>query len=286
MSVTKNSTPTEAESANYLRLQDFLSLCLDRKWWFLISVITCLALAFAYLLRTQPVYTRSSAVQVKESGQTDKSLASELSAVSGMGVFSSSSNVRNELVYFQSPDLIMEVVKRLGIDVSYTTDGTFHKQTLYGQTLPIIVAFRDLPYNDDASFTVTLNKEGKITLSNFMHNDEKCGDGKALTMNFGSEVKTPLGRLSISRADNYSHLIEGETNVYVKRTNLMSAVSAYKKKLSAELDDKQNDIIDLSFRDVNIQRAEDFLNMLVAVYNENWIKDKNQIAVSTSQFIG
>ena len=34
-----------------------------------------------------------------------------------------------------------------------------------------------------------------------------------------------------------------------------------------------------------IQRAEDILNTVIAVYNENWIKDKNQIAVSTSAFI-
>lgn len=27
------------------------------------------------------------------------------------------------------------------------------------------------------------------------------------------------------------------------------------------------------------------LNTVIAVYNENWIKDKNQIAVSTSAFI-
>ncbi len=286
MSINSNSTQVESESTNYLRLQDFLSLCLDRKWWFLISIITCLVLAFAYLLRTQPVYTRSMAVEIKKKGNSDKSLASELSTVSGMGVFSSNSNVRNELVYFQSPDLIMEVVKRLGIDVSYATDGTFHKKTLYGQALPVMVAFHDMTYTDDASLTVTLDKQGKVTLSDFMHNGEKCGEGKALTTNVGNKVKTPLGQMSVIRSDNYDQLVSGEMNIYVKRANLMSAVSDYKRKLSAELDDKQNDIIDLSFRDVSIQRAEDFLNMLVAVYNENWIKDKNQVAVSTSQFIG
>lgn len=41
----------------------------------------------------------------------------------------------------------------------------------------------------------------------------------------------------------------------------------------------------MTFRDVCIQRAEDILNTVIAVYNENWIKDKNQIAVSTSMFI-
>ena len=35
-----------------------------------------------------------------------------------------------------------------------------------------------------------------------------------------------------------------------------------------------------------MQRAEDLLNTLIEVYNEKWIQDKNQIAVSTSRFIG
>lgn len=286
MAVTKKVSSDRQQSGEYLRLQDLFSICLEHKLWFFISLVVCLGLAFAYLLRTQPVYTRSSAVQVKKEGKSDKSLASELSSVSGMGVFSSSSNVRNELVYFQSPDLIMEVVKRLGVDVSYTTDGTFHKQTLYGQTLPVTLSFRNMAYHDNGSCTVTLTKEGTVTMSNFKRNGDKCGDGKPITAKVNTEVKTPLGNVMVSANDNYAALVGDKMDIYVNRINLMSAVSAYKSKLTATLDDKMNDIIDLSFSDVSIQRAEDFLNMLVAVYNENWIKDKNQIAVSTSEFIG
>lgn len=34
-----------------------------------------------------------------------------------------------------------------------------------------------------------------------------------------------------------------------------------------------------------VRCAEDILNTLISVYNENWVKDKNQIAISTSMFI-
>ena len=286
MSITKKSTNAKSQSGDYLRLQDLFALCLNHKSWFVISVLVCLALAFAYLLRQQPVYTRSASVEIKKTGQSDKSLVSELSSVSGMGVFSNNSNVRNELVYFQSPDLIMEVVKRLGVDVSYASDGTFHKKTLYGQSLPVTISFGDLTYSDNASLILTLTKQGDIKLRDFVRNGEKCGDGKVLIARPGTEVKTPLGRISIIKSDRFDSLVEGEINIYVTRSNLMSAVTAYKAKLSGGLNDDLNNIIDLTFRDVSIQRAEDFLNMLIAVYNENWIKDKNQIAVSTSQFIG
>ena len=51
------------------------------------------------------------------------------------------------------------------------------------------------------------------------------------------------------------------------------------------LSDKNADIIALSIKDVSTQRAQDILNTLIAVYNENWVRDKNQIANSTSVFI-
>ena len=51
------------------------------------------------------------------------------------------------------------------------------------------------------------------------------------------------------------------------------------------LSDEKSTVVNLTFKDVCIQRAEDILNTVIAVYNENWIKDKNQIAVSTSAFI-
>ncbi|MCD8309742.1 MAG: polysaccharide biosynthesis tyrosine autokinase, partial [Prevotellaceae bacterium] len=49
-------------------------------------------------------------------------------------------------------------------------------------------------------------------------------------------------------------------------------------------DDKAT-VISLSYKDVSIQRAEDVLNMLIAVYKENWVRDKNEIAISTTMFI-
>lgn len=54
----------------------------------------------------------------------------------------------------------------------------------------------------------------------------------------------------------------------------------------AELGNEDATIINLSIDDASVQKAEDILNTLIEVYNEKWIQDKNQIAVSTSRFIG
>lgn len=61
---------------------------------------------------------------------------------------------------------------------------------------------------------------------------------------------------------------------------------SYTQKLRAELGNEDATIINLSIDDASVQKAEDILNTLIEVYNEKWIQDKNQIAVSTSRFIG
>ena len=55
--------------------------------------------------------------------------------------------------------------------------------------------------------------------------------------------------------------------------------------MSVALSDEKSTVINLSIKDVSVRRAEDILNTLISVYNENWVKDKNQIAISTSMFI-
>ena len=46
-----------------------------------------------------------------------------------------------------------------------------------------------------------------------------------------------------------------------------------------------SNIINISYSGVNIGKADDMLRTLIQVYNEQWIQDKNQVAVSTYNFI-
>ena len=59
----------------------------------------------------------------------------------------------------------------------------------------------------------------------------------------------------------------------------------YRQRLKVALANKFATIITLSIDDESTLRAEDLLNTLIAVYNEDAISDKNQITVNTSNFI-
>ena len=266
-----------------LTLKDLLALCISKWKWFVISLAVIMGLTVIYLLRQPNVYTRYTSLLIKEEGRGTKTFASELNNAVGMGMFSNRTNVDNELISIQSPDVVLEVVRRLGLDVNYTTDGTFHRNTLYGRSLPIKVQFKELSYNEGCQFTIKLKEDGQLVLSDFKKRGESVGDD--VTMKIGQEVNTPVGKLKITASPYYKKLKDKVNRIYISRAGLMPAIRSYKARMSAKLSSKESTIIDIVYRDVNIQRAEEFLNTLISVYNENWVKDKNQIAVSTSQFI-
>lgn len=55
--------------------------------------------------------------------------------------------------------------------------------------------------------------------------------------------------------------------------------------LGIQQEEDESSILTLSLKDSSPERADDVLNMLITVYNEDAINDKNQVAVNTANFI-
>ena len=275
----KNTKP--GQQNDFLRIQDLLYLCLARWKWFVLSLAVTLGIATFYILRTPQVYTRTASVLIKEDAK-GKSVSSDMDAFSDLGLFQSGTNVNNELIAFQSPALITEIVKRLRLDMNYFFPGKFHQQVAYGLTLPVNVTMSDLSENESAGFTLEIHPDSTLLLSDFTRNGTDL-DGKDIKGRLLDSIPTPLGKVIIHTTPNY---VKGEAyTLYVGKSSLYSAVNNCSSNLSVSLNNEKASVIDLSYKDNSIQRAEDMLNMLISVYNENWVKDKNQVAVSTSMFI-
>lgn len=283
MSETQQHTRPAAKADDFIRIQDLYYLCLAKWRWFVLSLVICLGIAFIYLLKTPPVYTRTASLLIKEESK-GQSLSGDVGAsFSDLGLFQSNTNVNNELVSLQSPAVMYDVVKRLHLEVDYSTEGRFYAQVRYGQNLPVTVSFAGLADNETAALTVEPAQSKGIKLTSFVHNGEKV-DGEVVgTLN--DSLVTPIGKIVIRPAAAFVDWQKSSEPLTVSRSGLNSAVSRYSAGLSVALQSEKTTIVDLTFRDVCIQRAEDILNTVIAVYNENWIKDKNQIAVSTSMFI-
>ena len=269
------------QADSFFNLRDLAYSCLDKWHWFVITLGVTLGVAAYYLLSTPPVYTRTASVLVKEDGK-GKSLAGDISSTfSEMGLVQTSSNVNNELIAFRSPALMEEVVRRLNLDMNYSLPGRFHDEVAYGSNLPVKVSIAEIGEKQGASFRMTVSGDGAVTIDKMQMGEEEFS-GKA-EGSLGKPFKTPLGTLTVSATEAFD--IKGEQEIHVRRSGIYTTASGILKRLSVSLNSEKASVIDLSVSDCSTKRAEDILGTLITVYNENWVKDKNQIAVSTSAFI-
>lgn len=263
---------------------DFKSLIyifLSKWYWFAASVFVALVVGVFVYLSTVPMYERGMQVLINSDS---KGAGTVMGNIDQFGTFGNFGNVAtaNEIQAFMSNDLMAEVVNRMSLFVEYESKGLFHNKVLYGDQLPIRVEFMDLKPDDVAKMKLVVDKEGNVTLKGFELKDESLkgeGGGKVKDT---SVFKTPLGRVKVYQSAEY---MEPNQEILVTKYPLLSAIKNYKSKLTAVKVDKQADVIRLAVTDKSKERADDILDTLISVYNEQWIKNKNQIAVSTSDFI-
>lgn len=280
-----SSCPQDEKSFS---IRQLFQICGANWKWFLVSVVAFVGIGMLWIMRQQPVYNRSLQVLItdQENGGSSADLGN---AFASMGLFSNKTSVYNELVAFRSPALMSEVVKRLDLTHNYLEKGFFHGTTLYAQTRPFIVDFIDVPPEKNASIEIELNPDNTFRIVEFVKFDEngkKLTSSDEVTGKIGDAVlRTFIGRLRILPNPAYAQKRDEETTVFVTQGGVDAVIESYCQKLDVDLADQDAEVINLSFDDVCIQRAVDVLNMIITVYNEIWVEDKNKMAISTSQFI-
>ncbi len=275
-----------SQSEDFIELGELILLCVRKWYWFAISFAIVLTLATFYILKTPESYTRTAEVQIKSEAKNGPSMNIQNAFNDMGGMFAMNTNVNNELRALLSADVMFEVVKRLHLDVNYSVDGSFHENVLYGSNLPVTVTFFGLTDYDNVSCEVSL---GDSAASKDFFTINKFSNGQVKDIieptigSIGDTVDTPIGRMLVER--NYRFSGSYVNKIKVTRLNMFTSQEIWSGSLNVTQDDEKADVITLEVKDVSIQRADDILDMLIKVYNENWISDKNQIADGTSMFI-
>lgn len=281
---TTTNKATWRQNDKTLSVRDVLALCLGNWKWMLLSIVVCMLAATYYCIKTVPTYERTASVLIKEDRKGSSLQGDVTQAFSNMGVGMAKVNVYNEIVNFESPDLLLQVAKNLNLDVDYKLKGLRYYHTIYGTGLPVKVSFLDYEQSVNSGMRLTVSDDSTtVTLHDFVRRGGEI-ETEPMQVNYGDTVATPLGRLVVQRSE-YAGEVIVDRPIYVTRTSPQAAANGCKGRLSVELSDKNTTIIDMKYRDVNTQRAEDVLRMIINVYNENWIKDKNQITIATNEFI-
>lgn len=268
------------QESSSLKLKDWINICISKWYWFLISFIVFFGLAYLYILKTPPVYTRQASILIKDDDK-NSSISSQFGKFSDFGINGGKTNLYNEMITLKSPTYMLDVVKTLHLDMNYVIKGTFHDIALYGKSLPISVVLPDLNPEDIAGFSVKLGTNNSIILDQFYKNEKQID--KTVKGHLGEVIQSPIGKILI--APTQSYIGKYDEPIMVSKVGLSDITKMYSGELKVELNDDNSSVVDIRLDDENPQRAEDILNNIYIVYNKKWIEDINQQAISTSQFI-
>lgn len=280
MSELQNNSTAELEKSVGLDYMELFYRCLYKWYWFLLSVVVCLIIGYVQIRRSTPVYVRAMTIMIKDNGNSRaSSLDQQLQQI---GIVQNS-KVANELIAFKSPSLILDVVKRLHLEMNYSTPGFFHDKTLYGSTLPIQVHFLSLKDNEAAKVLVNYKDDGTYELTGFA--STRIGDKQKENVvkgRFNQIVNTPVGQIKVTPTQNFS--ATKNLPVQVFRSTIYDALNAY-SRVQVSQKDKESTMLQLAISDYSTERAEDVLRTLLDAYNDAWLEDKNKVATNTSKFI-
>ena len=289
MQENDNNAPDIEQGIN---MKDLLWMCISRWYWFVLSLFICCGFAFYQILKTPKVYQRNALLMIKDDRLGGTAGGDVGASFSGMGFLQANTNISNEIISITSPTVMYEVVKRLGLNVSYTVPGMFYPEQLYGTNLPVTLKFPDVEDGQNVSLKATLYPDGKMVMSDF-NLGKKDAEGNPVTYkpvvikdyHKLDTVKTPAGNVVYAPNAAYRGTVAEPFTIDINRGSVDKKALACSGALKAEIPEDWSSVISLTYKDVSIDRAEDILNTLIEVYNENWVRDKNRIAVSTSEFI-
>ena len=271
----KLSSNRQEDSTSFLNIMDIVGLCISNWFWFVICLAVTWSAALIYLRMTPPVYTRSTSIVVKE--DANNQALNDIFTRTRYGRRNANTTLNNEMIALRKPGLMSKVVERLHLEYEYQIRGKLRHTTLYANSLPVTVDIQG-GANLSSLFVLDIRKDNEVVIS-WKHGDEE----KSYKAPYDKAVNTPLGVITVKKTNAFSS--RSKDNITVTKRPVSEATSLFLSKLLVYNSDDESSVIDLALTDVNIERADDVLNTLIAVYNEQWIENRNQVIVATNKFI-
>lgn len=265
--------------------------------WFLVSIVICVVIAFVKFKFTLPGYEVNTTVLLKDDQKGGGT--PEMNAFKEMGLFVQKNNVDNELEQLKTTTLVGEVVKELGLNVSYIQRGKidfvntigklfkadmlgmYDKKVLYGSECPFILSPPDEMINtldEPIELQVIVSPYGEYEFSG-EHNNKKFNIKASISDNV---VQLPFGNMTLTRG-KYKPYDEMVVNVLI--ISPITTAGWLVGQLEMELTSKTTSVVDVSMSTPNVQMGKDFLAKLIEVYNRQDMDDQNKMNTKAAQFI-
>lgn len=276
-----NSTNPEYDEES-IDWRSLLFKCFLHWKWFAFSIVALLFCAWLYLRFATPIYKTTASVLIKEEDKKSSKNMNGLANLTQLGVFSSTQNFDNEVEVLRSKTLIKNVIEELNLNTNYFVKNGLKTYEVYNDSLfdVILPEVKSEALRRSVKLKATYHPNGSMDVEG-LFNDRKYEKHFPILPGL---MPTPVGTFCFQRSRTPKIFTTPQERMIVIN-NPIKVAEAYSGKLDVAPSSKTTTIALLTFSDSKKERAVNFINKLVDVYNKNANQDKNEIATQTRAFI-
>nr|WP_228027888.1 polysaccharide biosynthesis tyrosine autokinase [Costertonia aggregata] len=222
-----------------------------------------------------PLYSAQASIKITNKGSSELNVFKDLEVLSG----DSGDPIEDEVLSFKSRSNLIEVAKRLQLNVKVLAIGDIKNSEIYGD-LPFKINFIESDsVIRNANFDFYIQPKTNTTFAFSLQKDSP-----SKKFDFGEDISTKIGDIIITpNFKDISNFRNKEFKVEVRPINTVAQY--YQRSISIAPEQKGASVLNIYLYDPVLKKAQDIINELIKVYNENEINDKRNIANRTSQFI-
>ena len=243
-------------------------------WKYFVGVsFLFLIVAFLYLRYTSKVY--SSAAKIKIIDKKESSL--ELPTASEL--FSNSKiNLENEIEVIKSYPILSRVAENLSLYISVISIGDIMESLKV--EYPFEINLR-IPIDSisNSNFRLNTTKEG-FEILDFQNDETKYVFNGTSTYNLNHDLP-----FEIFNFDSKQFIDEDNEGYYIQFNTIDDVVTSLKKSIDISQIGKESDIVKLGFKSTSSDYAENILNELINVFNNDGVEDRQLIHKRTIDFV-
>src|SRR5690606_38021131 len=248
-----------------------------RYWpWFLGTVLLALTIAYLYLRYTTPQYLSKSSLYVQTTTGGKKGDFTGLSDMQAMALPSGfgGNQVENEVSIIQSKPIMLNVVKKLYLEVKLVQEGKIRETDWYvgAPVKGSVISLKNPRTSGSKAYLLTPLKGTAFKLS---------GGKKEIAGYYGTPVKDEFGSFVLYRISG----IPFTEPVKMVVTNPRVVADYLEASISIQVPQKLSGVIELTRMGVDPQGLEDILNENMAQYNADGIRDRIAEAVATAKWV-
>ena len=254
--------------------------------WFIVGVIVCMCGAYMYLRYSEPVYSTSAKILIKEQDGYRSKSSTPMSDVMELATINLTSLFDNEVEILKSKTLIKKAVTDLGLYVTHCQRRKFGYDIQYYKNSPVEVYMTPEDANKlRGQVEVRMLYDGKELVA-YVSYTNKNGEYVTSEHQFKelpAALPTDVGVITFTPAPNYTSENTIELLAFIR--NPQSTAASYRGGMSVTPTSKTTTIANITVNNAVPARGVDFINQLVKVYNEDANDEKNEVAQKTAEFI-